>query len=331
MRAAFIDATGPPEVIQVGELPTPKPGKGEVLVRVHSAAVNPIDLYIRSGSVTMPLSFPYVLGCDLSGTVEELGPGAARFHVGDRVWGSNQGLQGRQGVTAEYAAVSEDWLHPTPVKLSDTDAAAMALVGITAHLGLFATGGLKAGETVFVPGGSGGVGSMVVQMAKATGARVATSAGRPEALALCLELGADLILNYKTDDLAARLRDFAPEGIDLWYETQREPNLEMSVPLLRKRGRLILMAGRTAKPVLPVGALYTRNGSIHGFAVFNFSPEDQRNCANDINRWFEAGKLRAVVGRTFGLAEAAQAHRYLEANTLGGAGQLSGKVVVTID
>lgn len=119
----------------------------------------------------MPLSFPYIIACDLGGTVEEVGPGASRFKPGDRVWGSGQGLLGRQGVTAEFAAVDEELLYPTPSQINDSDAAAMALVGITAHLGLFQYGRLQSGEIVFVPGGSGGVGSMVIQMAKAAGAR----------------------------------------------------------------------------------------------------------------------------------------------------------------
>ena len=145
----------------------------------------------------------------------------------------------------------------------------MALVGITAHLGLFQFGQLKTGETVYVPGGTGGVGSMVVQMAKAAGARVATVRGQSRELELCRRLGADLALNYKTDDIPARLREFAPEGVDVWYETQREPNLEVAIPLLRKNGRMILMAGRTAKPALPLGAFYPRNCAIFGFAMFN--------------------------------------------------------------
>ncbi len=167
MRAAFIEQTGPADVIKIGDLPRPEPGPGQVIVRVRAAALNPIDLYIRSGAVAMPLSFPYIIGCDVAGTVEQLGPGCTRFRVGDRVWGSNQGQFGRQGVAAEYAAIDEDWLYPTPGLLPDTDAAAMALVGITAHLGLFQFAKLKAGEFVYVPGGTGGVGSMVVQMAKA--------------------------------------------------------------------------------------------------------------------------------------------------------------------
>src|SRR5437763_819855 len=157
MRAAYIEHTGPPEAIKVGELPRPEPGPTQVLVKVGATALNPIDLYVRSGLVAMPLSFPYIIGCDLAGTVEAVGPGASRFRVGDRVWGSNQGLLGRQGVTAEWAAVDEDWLYPTPAPLADGEAAAMALVGITAHLGLFQHARLRPEEKVYVPGGSGGV------------------------------------------------------------------------------------------------------------------------------------------------------------------------------
>jgi NADPH2:quinone reductase len=330
MRAAYIEQTGSPEVIKVGELPDAQPGPGQVLVKVHAVALNPIDLYIRSGLVAMPLAFPYVIGCDVAGTVTKLGPDATRFKVGDRVWGSNQGLLGRPGVASELAAVDAQWLYPTPAALNDQEAASIALVGITAHLGLFQYGRLAAGETVYVPGGSGGVGSLVVQMAKAAGARVATSAGSPERVALCTSLGADLALNYKTDDIPARLREFAEEGIDVWYETQREPNLEVSVPLLRKRGRMILMAGRAAKPALPLGAFYPRNCSLHGFAMFNATATEQQACADDINRWVEAGKLKPLVGKVFPLAEAARAQQFLADNTLERAGTLSGKVVISV-
>src|SRR3954454_13522046 len=305
MKAAYIEQTGPLENIKVGDLATPEPGPDQVLVKVHAVALNPIDLYIRSGLVAFPLAFPYIIGCDLAGTVERVCSDCKRFKVGDRVWGSNQGILGRQGGAAEYAAVGEEWLYPTPKDLPDDQAAAMALVGITAHLGLFRYGQLQPGETVYVPGGSGGVGSMVVQMAKAAGARVATSAGSPEKVELCKSLGADLALNYKTDDIPAQLRAFAPDGIDVWYETQREPNLEVSVPLLRKRGRMILMAGRTARPTLPLGSFYPRDCSLLGFAMFNASPDEQRRCADDIGEWVEAGMLKANVGRIFPLAEAA--------------------------
>jgi len=331
MLAAYIEQTGPPEAIKVDELPRPKPGPAQVLVKVGATALNPIDLYVRSGFIPMPLSFPYIIGCDLAGTVEEAGPGASRFEPGDRVWGSNQGLLGRQGVTAQFAAVDEDWLYPTPARLSDSEAAAMALVGITAHLGVFQYGRLQSGETVYVPGGSGGVGSMVVQMAKAAGARVATSAGNDAKVRLCQELGADLALNYKTDDIPARLREFAPEGVDVWYETQREPNLEVSIPLLRKCGRMILMAGRTAKPILPLGAFYPRNCALLGFAMFNATPDEQRRAADDLVEWAAAGRLKPLIGRTYPIADAAKAEKDLEDNTINGAGTLHGKIVIKIE
>lgn len=330
MRAAYIEQTGPPEAIQVGDLPEPVPGPGQVLVRVRATALNPIDLYVRSGLVAMPMAFPYVIGADLAGTVAAVGSGAKRLSVGDRVWGSNQGLLGRPGATAELAAVDEDWLYPTPKDQSDTEAAGQALVGITAHLGLIQKAQVKAGETVYVPGGGGGVGSMVVQMARAVGARVATSAGSPEKVQLCLSLGADLALNYKEDDIPAKLREFAQDGIDVWFETQREPNLEVSIPLLCRRGRMILMAGRAAKPIFPLGSFYPRDCSLFGFAMFNASPDDQRRAADEINKWVETGQLKTMIGRTFPLAEAAEAHRFLEANTLHNAGTLVGKVIIEL-
>lgn len=331
MRAAYIEHTGPPDVILVGDLPRPEPGPGQALVRVAAAAINPIDLYLRSGLVAMPIPLPYIIGCDLAGTVEEVGPGVTRVRPGDRVWASNQGLLGRQGAAAEYAAVDEHWLHPTPPGVTDVEAASVALAGITAHLGLFRFGRLAAGESAYVAGGSGGVGSLAIQMARAAGARVATTAGSPERVATCRALGADLALNYKLDDLPARLREWAPDGVDVWYETQREPNLEVAIPLLRKRGRMIVMAGRQAKPTLPLGSFYPRDCSLLGFAMFNASPEEQAPCAAEINAWLASGALRPQVGRTFPLTDAAQAHRFLEENTIGGAGTLAGKVVLTLD
>ena len=147
MKAAFIQQPGPPTNITYGELPTPEPKPTEALVRVGAVAVNPIDTYLRAGAIKMNLPSPYVIGCDLAGTVEKVGAGVKRFKPGDRVWGSNQGLLGRQGTFAEYAAVDEQWLYPMPDKTSFEQAAAIALVGITAHLGLVQHARLKSGET----------------------------------------------------------------------------------------------------------------------------------------------------------------------------------------
>jgi NADPH2:quinone reductase len=329
MRAAFYETTGGPDVIRIGDLPRPIPQQGQVLVRVGAATLNPIDTYIRSGAVNMALPKPFIPGCDLAGTVEMVGAGVRRIKPGDRVWGSNQGLLGRQGTFAEYACVQEEWLYPTPTGVPDTEAAAAALVGITAHLGLFRCARLQPGETVFVNGGTGGVGSMVVQMAKAVAAKVITTVGSAEKATLCRSWGTDLVLNYRTDDIPAAVRQFTnQQGVSVWYETQREPDLLRTVDLMARRGRIVLMAGRQAQPVFPVGPFYTKDLSLLGFAMFNATPEEQRLCAEDINRWLADKKLRVPIGRTFRLAEAAAAHRLQEENTIGKAGTLAGKIVV---
>src|ERR1043165_1964008 len=212
MKAAFIQKPGPPDVITYGDLEKPRPGDQQCLVKVSAVSLNPIDTYIRSGMIKANLPNPYVLGCDLAGTVEQVGPGARAFKPGDRVWGTNQGLQGRQGTFAEFAAVDEKWLYPLPPGVKEEEAAAISLVGITAHLGLVQHARLRAGEILFVNGGTGGVGSSVLQMAKAMGARVVTTAGNPEKAELCRKLGADLAINYKTDTVDEAIKGFALDG-----------------------------------------------------------------------------------------------------------------------
>ncbi|HVX64880.1 MAG TPA: NADPH:quinone reductase [Pirellulales bacterium] len=329
MKAAYIEQVGPPENIVYGDLPEPEPTAGQVLVRVKAAAVNPIDTYIRSGAVKMELPRPFVVGCDLAGVVEKCGPEARRFKPGQRVWGSNQGLMGRQGTFAEFAAVDEHWLYPTPDGVGDEQAAAGALVGITSHLGLFRCAKLAPGEVLFVNGGTGGVGSTVVQMAKAVGARAITTAGSAEKVEVCRALGADLAVNYKTEDVDAAIRQFAPGGVNVWWETLREPDFERTVPLLAQRGRMIVMAGRDARPVFPVGPFYVKDCSLFGFAMFNATPDEQRACSADINQWLAGGQLTPRIDRVLPLAEAAQAHRLQEDNTLNKAGTLAGKIVLT--
>ncbi len=328
MKAAYIEQPGPPEVIRYGELPTPQPTGSQVLVKVGAVAVNPVDTYIRSGAISGPLPEPFVVGCDLAGTVEAVGPDVSWLKPGHRVWGSNQGLLGRQGTFAEYAVVDEWWLYRTADQVNDQEAAAISLVGITAHLGTFRDAKLRPGETIFVHGGTGGVGSCVVQMAKAIGARVITTAGSPEKADACRQAGADLVIEYKNQDEEAAVRRFAPDGVNVWFETLREPDLERAISLLSLRGRLVLMAGRDARPPLPVGPFYTRDCAILGFAMFNAPPDEQRKAAEDINRWVVEGKLRPRISRVLKLSETAEAHRLQEESTLKRSGALDGKIVL---
>lgn len=330
MKAAFIRETGAPSVIEYGDLPLPEPRANEVLVKVRAVAVNPIDTYIRAGIVAMANKFPYIIGCDLAGTVEQVGSEVKRFTVGDRVWGSNQGLFGRQGTFAEYAAVDERWLYRTPKEMSDAEAAAGALVGLTAHLGLFRHADLHPGEVVFVNGGAGGVGSCVVQLAKATGAFVVTTGGSDESLDLCRKLGADLALDYREAHLDDQIRAFSlPHGgIHLWLETQREPTFDRTISLMAPRGRIVLMAGRQARPEFPVGPFYVKDLRLIGFAMFNGTPEEQRTAADGLNALYELHRWKPLIGRTMPLSDAATAHQLQEDNTLGKQGTLRGKIVL---
>lgn len=328
MKAAFIKRTGAPDVIEYGDLQVIKPQGNQVLVKVCAVSVNPIDTYIRAGMVPMNIPFPYIIGCDLAGIVEEIGPDVKKFKKGDRVWGSNQGLLGRQGTFAEFATVNEDWLYPLPQNVSFEDAAAIALVGITAHLGLFRDAQIKTGETIFVNGGSGAVGSVVVQMAKIAGATVLASAGSEEKMEICRKLGADYVFNYKTQDLNKEIKNVLPQGVNIWWETSREPDFDKIVPSLSPRGRIIIMAGREARPQFPVGPFYVKDCKMFGFAMFNAPPEEQSICARDINRWLTEGKLKPLIDRVLPLSEAVQAHRLQEENTLGKKGILKGKIVL---
>ncbi|TWT96797.1 Zinc-type alcohol dehydrogenase-like protein [Botrimarina colliarenosi] len=330
MKAAYVTQPGPADTLTFGELPTPTPGPGECLVRVAVSAVNPIDTYVRGGIVAMELPSPYVPGCDLAGVVDSVGDGVTQFQPGDRVWGSNQGLLGRQGTLAEFAAVGQEWLYPTPDGVSDEAAAAGALVGITAHLGLVREAQLKAGETILVVGGSGGVGSTVVQLAKALGARVITTAGCEERAVVAREAGADEVILYKQEDIGEATKRLAPSGVNVWWETRREPDLAQVVGCLAERGRMVVMAGRDATPALPIGPFYVKGCRLLGFAMFKATPEEQHAAADDLNRWLASGAYQPRIARTFSLDETAAAHALQEAATIARTETLAGKIVVKI-
>jgi NADPH2:quinone reductase len=330
MKAAYITHPGGPEVIQYGELPEPVPGPQQVLIRAEAVSVNPIDTYIRAGIVKFPLPNPFVIGCDIAGTIERVGAEVGGWRVGDRVWSTGQGVLGRQGTFAEKSAIDCQWVYPIPDGISATAAAACALVGTTAHLGLVRDAKLRAGETLFVRGGAGGVGAMVVQMAKAIGASVIATAGSPEKARLCRQLGADFVIEYHREDLRQRVRELVPQGVDVFWETVREPDFDLAVELMAPRGRMVLMAGRDARPPFPVGPFYVKGCTLVGFAMFNATPDELREAADDLNEWLESGKVKPLVGCVLSLSEAVRAHQLQEEATLRGQGNLAGKIVLTL-
>lgn len=328
MKAAYITRPGGPDAIHVGALHDPVPGPRDVLVRIGAAAVNPIDTYVRAGTVAMPLPSPFVVGCDLAGDVVAVGADVEGLRPGMRVWGSNQGLLGRQGTCAELASVDERWLYRTPDTVPDRDAAAMALVAITAHLGLVDNCMLSPGETIFVNGGSGGVGSAVVQIAKILGARVIASAGSHDKCRRVRDLGADIVLDYHRGDIVDAVRSAAPDGVHVYWETLREPDFDRAVAMLGEGGRMVIMAGRDARPAFPVGPFYVKGCRLFGFVMFKATAQRQAAAAADINRWMAAGRLRPLIDRIMPLDRVAEAHALQEAATIHRSGSLAGKIVI---
>ncbi|MGY3566510.1 zinc-binding dehydrogenase [Sinomonas sp. RB5] len=316
MRAAFIRATGGTDRIEVGELPTPRPGPTDVLVEFEASAVNHVDTFVRSGAYRTALAFPFVIGRDLVGTVAAAGPGAG-FAAGERVWTNSLGHAGRQGAWSEYAVVAAERLYRLPAGVGAEDAAAALHPTATAHLGLFRRARLAAGDTVLVGGAGGAVGSAAVRLAAAAGARViATAAPRDhEWAASC---GAAEVLDYRDPDLSGRIRAAAPEGIDVWLDTSGHHDLPTVVPLLRSGGTIVVMAGLAAQTPLPVGALYTRDVSIRGFAISNASVDDLAAASRAVNRLMAKGRPVVRTAAKLALDDAAEAHALQEGRSLRG-------------
>ncbi|MEQ1903847.1 MAG: NADPH:quinone reductase [Pirellulaceae bacterium] len=328
MRAAFIEKLGPPEVIQVGELPDPEIGAEDVLIASEFAAVNPIDCYLRSGAAPAPLKMPFVLGCDLAGVVERVGANVVDLRVGDRVWTTRQGFFGRPGTYSEKFCCDQTQVFRVPHHVNLRLAAACGLVGLTAHVGLVDRARIKVGETLFVRGGSGGIGATVIQIAKNLGAKVFCTAGSAEKMEACRETGADDVVNYRENDWVSFAREICPRGIDVFWDATREPDLDGACQVLADGGRIVLMAGREARSVVPVGLFYTKQLSMHGVMVPKTSAAAMQAAAADMNRWLESGDLRIRIAQEFPLEEAVAAHRLQESITLEASTDVFGKILI---
>lgn len=322
MHAAFIRRTGGVEEIEYGELPVPRPGSTDVLVRMLASAVNHVDLHVRSGAYPTHTPFPFIIGRDLVAEVVETGAGVSTFAPGERVWCNSLGHHGRQGAFAEYAVVGCERLYPLPAGANVEQAAALLHAAATAWLGLVREAALQAGETILVEGAGGAVGSAVTQLASRMGARVIATAS-PADEAWVRSCGAEQVLDYHRPDRHAQVRAAAPEGIDVWWDNSGHNDFSQCLPLMALGGRVVVMSGlRGSSPVLPVGALYTRDIRLHGFAISNASTADLAAAARAINHLLAAGQLRARIGARFRLADAARAHAALAE------GQVTGRIVV---
>ena len=314
MKAIRIHSPGGREVMRLeAELPVPKPGAGEALVRIEAAGVNFIDVYQRSGQYRVPL--PFTLGREGAGVVEALGAGAegTGVRVGDRV-----AYEGTLGAYAEYAAVPADRLVALPEGVSTRQGAALMLQGMTAHYLARATFVLKPGDTCLVHAAAGGVGLLLCQIAaRQCGARVIGTVSTEEKAALAREAGAAEVILYTRQDFVAEVKRITDgAGVQVVYDSVGRTTFAKSLDCLARRGLLALF-GQSSGPVSPLDPqLLNQKGSLYltrpTLAHYVATAAELRERAADLFAWVARGELTVRVGVELPLAEAAEAHRRLE-------------------
>ncbi|SNS60054.1 NAD(P)H-quinone oxidoreductase [Rhodococcoides kyotonense] len=316
MHAITLTEFGSPDVMQWTEVPDPRPAPGQVIVDVAATAVNRADLMQRQGKYPPPPGASDILGLECSGVVAELGDGVHHWKVGDRVCALLAG-----GGYAEQVAVPSTQLLPVPAGLDLHAAAALPEVASTVWSNLVQFGGMRSGHTVLIHGGGSGIGTHAIQVAKALGATVAVTAGSTAKLDFCASLGADILVNYKTEDFV----DALPNGADLILDNMGAKYLERNVNALAKDGKLITIGMQGGvKGELNFGALLAKRGTIHA-AGLRGRPETGPSSKADIvadmteRLWpmIEEGRVAPIVHAELPIADAAEGHRLLDADAIG--------------
>jgi NADPH2:quinone reductase len=313
VKAIRVDRLGGPEVLQLADVPVPSPGPGEALVRQSAAGVNFIDIYLRTGLYKRPL--PFINGREGVGVVEAVGDGVTTVKAGDRVaYAQTPNLGGY----AEANAVPARELVHVPGGIDDRAACAVMLQGMTAHYLANDTFPLRPGHVALVHAAAGGVGSILVQLAKARGATVIATVGTPEKAELVRGFGADHVIVYATTDFADATRELVGEhGVDVAYDSVGKDTWERSLSLLRQRGMLVVF-GNSSGPVPPVdpqrlagaGSVFLTRPTLVDHIR---TPDELATRAHGLFDAMSSGALHVRVGATYPLADAADAHRDLEA------------------
>ena len=325
MKAFTIPEFGGPDVLTLAEVERPVPRPGELLVRVAAAGVNRADLLQRQGYYSAPAGQSDVPGLEVSGVVEELGDGVEAWAVGDEVCALLAG-----GGYAEYACVPAGQVLPVPAGVSLVDAAALPEVVCTVWSNVFLTANLQPGETLLVHGGSSGVGTMAIQLGREVGASVAVTAGSAEKLEACRRLGAEVLVNYREEDFVERLREATDgEGADVILDNMGAKYLSRNIAALATSGRLVIigMQGGT-KGELDIAALLAKRGAVIATSLRARPPTEKATIVAAVREhvWplIAAGRVHPVVQSRHPLADAAVAHRELEA------GRHVGKILLTV-
>jgi NADPH2:quinone reductase len=299
----------------LGRAPRPSPQAGEVLVRVEACSVNRADLLQRRGLYPPPPGASSIIGLDFAGVVVEKAPDVDGWHPGERVFGIIAG-----GGYGRYATVAANHLVSIPENLDFIAAAAAAEVFFTAFFNLFMEAQLKAGETLLVHGGGSGVGTAAIQLARAHGVTPITTAGSPEKVARCLDLGAAFGINYQTEDFAARVLEVTGgRGVDVILDWIGASYLSKHIEILRPKGRLViigLMGGH--KGEIPLAPVLTKRLRIIGSVLRSQSQEEKaaltRAFTKQVRPLLESGKVRPIVDRVFPVQAVEDAHQYMKAN-----------------
>ena len=310
MKAIRVQKTGGPEVLTLVDLPAPKPKSNEVIVKIAASGVNFIDVYFREGRYPAPL--PFVDGQEGAGTVTEVGSDVKTLKAGDHVAYSNV-----LGSYAEYAAVPAEKLVKVPAGISGEQAAAAMLQGMTAHYLVHSTYPLKKGETALIHAAAGGVGLLLVQMAKNIGARVIGTAGTDEKAELAKDAGADEVIVYTKQDFEAETKRLTEnKGVHVIYDGVGKSTFDKDLNLLRPRGYLVLFGGSSGAvpPFDPIklsqkGSLFLTRPSLMHYVL---TREELEHRAGDVLGWIAAGKLKLRIAHKYPLAQAQQAHMDLE-------------------
>lgn len=324
MRAVLVREPGGPEVLEFGEVPRPEPGLHEVLVRVKAASVNRADILQRQGKYPPPPGASPILGLDIAGVVEALGPEVRRWRPGDRVFGLLSG-----GGYAEYATIHEELAMPIPEALSFEEAAAIPEVFLTAYQALFWLGRLRSGEWVLIHAGASGVGTAAIQLARDRGAHVAVTAGSPEKIKACMALGAEITVNYKEEPFGEAVSR-AIGGVDLIVDFVGAPYWKTNLEILRTDGRLVLLAtlGGGRVPDFDLRVLLRKRLTLMGSTLRNrdldYKIRLTREFADYALPRFASGRLKPVIDSIFPWEKVADAHRRMEAN------ENIGKIVLKI-
>ena len=310
MKAIRIEAYGGPEVLRYVELPDPQPGAGQLRVRVEAAGVNFIDVYHRTG--LYPGSLPLVLGQEGAGVVDGIGPGVAGFSEGDRI-----GWAGVQGGYAERALVPAERAVALPQGVDSRTAAALLLQGMTAHYLATSTFPLKPGDTCLVHAAAGGVGLLLVQMAKRRGARVLGTVSTADKAALAREAGADAVILYTQEDFVQAVKRLTGgRGVQVVYDSVGKATAEKGFDCLVPRGTMVVY-GNSSGPMPPIdplvlsrkGSLFLTRPTLQHYTADRASLEAR---AGEVLGDAASGRLKVRIDRTYPLAEAAEAHRALE-------------------